>query len=66
MSRRKELPEALGGLYAMTRKCAIVSEHKQPRVDVLRMVGEGWGLSELTLHVQDSWGYTVLKCIVTY
>ena len=50
----------------MTLKRAIVSEHKQRRVYVLRMIGEGWGLSELTLHVQDSWGYTVLKCIVTY
>ena len=39
--RRKELTEALGSFYAMTRKRAIVSEHKQRRVDVLRMVGEG-------------------------
>ena len=31
----------------MTRKRAIVSEHKQRRAYVLRMIGEGWVLSEL-------------------
>ena len=40
----------------MTRKRATVSEKKQRRAYVLRMIGEGWGLSELTTHVQDSWG----------
>ena len=40
----------------MTRQRATVSEKKQSRTYVLRMIGEGWGLSELTTHVQDSWG----------
>jgi hypothetical protein len=40
----------------MTRKRATVSEKKQRRAYVLRMIGEGWGLSELTTHVQDLWG----------
>ena len=40
----------------MTRKRANVSEKKQRRAYVLRMIGEGWGLSELTTHVQDLWG----------
>ena len=39
----------------MTRQRATVSEKKQRRAYVLRMIGEGWGLSELTTHVQDSW-----------
>ena len=49
----------------MTRKRAIVSEHKQRRIYVLRLIGEGWGLSELTSYVQDSRGYPMLKCFVT-
>ena len=40
----------------MTRQRATVSEKKQRRAYVLRMIGEGWGLSELTTHVQDLWG----------
>ena len=40
----------------MTRKRATVSEKKQRRAYVLRMIGEGWGLSELTTHVADLWG----------
>ena len=40
----------------MTRQRATVSEKKQRRAYVLRMIGEGWGLSELTTYVQDSWG----------
>ena len=40
----------------MTRQRATVSEKKQSRTYVLRMIGEGWGLSELTTHVQDLWG----------
>ena len=40
----------------MTRKRATVSEKKQRRAYVLRMIGEGSGLSELTTHVQNSWG----------
>ena len=40
----------------MIRKRVTVSEKKQRRAYVLRMIGEGWGLSELTTHVQDSWG----------
>ena len=31
----------------MTRQRATVSEKKQRRAYVLRMIGEGWGLSEL-------------------
>ena len=65
ISRWKELLEVLSGFYAMTRKCATVSEHKQRRVYVLRLIGEGWGLSELTSYVQDSRGYPMLKCFVT-
>jgi len=37
----------------MTRQRATVSEKKQRRAYVLRMIGEGWGLSELTTHVAD-------------
>ena len=40
----------------MTRKRATVSEKKQRRAYALCMIREGWGLSELTTHVQDSWG----------
>ena len=40
----------------MTRQRATVSEKKQRRAYVLRMIGEGWGLSELTTHVADLWG----------
>ena len=40
----------------MTRQRATVSEKKQSRTYVLRMIGEGWGLSKLTTHVQDLWG----------
>ena len=40
----------------MTRKRATVIEKKRRRAYVLRMIGEGWGLSELTTHVQDLWG----------
>ena len=40
----------------MIRQRATVSEKKRRRAYVLRMIGEGWGLSELTTHVQDSWG----------
>ena len=39
----------------MTRKRATVSEKKQRRAYVLRMIGEGWGLSELTTYVADLW-----------
>jgi hypothetical protein len=40
----------------MTRQRATVSEKKHRRAYVLHMIGEGWGLSELTTHVQDLWG----------
>ena len=40
----------------MTRQRTTVSEKKQRRAYVLRMIGEGWGLSELTTHVADLWG----------
>ena len=40
----------------MTRQRATVSEKKHRRAYVLRMIGEGWGLSELTTHVADLWG----------
>ena len=49
----------------MTRKRATVSEKKQRRAYVLRMIGEGCGLSEPTTHIYDSWGYPVFKIVFT-
>ena len=45
----------------MTRKRATVREKKQRRAYVRRMIGAGLGLSELTTHVQDSWGLSLAQ-----
>ncbi len=47
----------------MTPQRATVSEKKQRRAYVLRMIGEGWDLSELTTQIQDSWGLSSIQML---
>jgi hypothetical protein len=40
----------------MAGKRRSVVELEQRRQEVLRMLGDGWGTSELTSHLTDAWG----------